>query len=273
MLHDGLHSGYNTVKQKLKGITPTCLIVLGSGLNKVLSDVEVAVRLPYTEIPGIKCSTVSGHEGVLEIIKLEEKYIAVLRGRSHIYEGYTASEVVRLHRILALLGVKKAILTNAAGSTSLRHKPGEIMLLKDCINMTGQTPLSTDEARSLGETFVDMSEPFSSKLRKEIKKIAAQLKIKLKEGVYAWMHGPQYETAAEVKMMNKLGADLVGMSTVPEVLALRQMGIEVVGISTVTNYGTGVRAGKKLSHSEVKKVGRETSHKLDILLKSLIKII
>ena len=286
MLHDGVHSGNNIIdglaeplrsttlflKEKLEGITPDYMVVLGSGLSTVLSsDVEILTSIKYSDIPGSSGATVSGHSGILELIKCEGKIVAVLRGRLHTYEGHSATDVVRTVRALSILGVKKAILTNAAGGTSLKHKPGTFILLKDHINMTGLTPLSSAEAKSIGVTFVDLSQPYSLKLRKEIKKQAVKLKIGLREGVYAWMPGPQYETASEVRMMKNAGVDVVGMSTVPEVIALNQLHTEVAVLSMVTNYGTGVKKDKKLSHEEVKEIGLKTANKLDNLLKSLIK--
>lgn len=245
--------------------------MLGSGLSKILSnDVVSLKKIPYSKIPNVPRSTVSGHDGVLDIIKYKQKTIAVMRGRFHVYEGNHPDDTVRLLRALGLTGIKHAILTNAAGSTSLKHKPGNILLVKDHLNMTALTPLSSNEARSIGPTFVDVSEPYSLKLRAKIKTIAKKHKVKVAEGVYAWMIGPQYETAAEVRMMNKNGADAVGMSTVAEVLALRQMDIDVACISTITNYGTGVIKGKKLSHDEVKIAAKKMQSSLDKILKSLI---
>ncbi len=285
MFHDGLHSRNNTIKKlpgklgkaaaylskKIGKYSPETVIVLGSGLSDVFSGVEILHSIPYSSIPGIPKAIVSGHRGVLEIVMFGGKKIAVMRGRFHIYEGNTPDDAVRLLRVLVLLGVRTAMLTNASGSTSLKNKPGELALIKDHINITNLTPLSSDEAHSLGGGFLDMSEPYSVEIRKKVKDISKKLNIKISEAVYACMRGPQYETAAEVKMLNKLGADVVGMSTVPEVIALRQLGVRVACITTVTNYGTGVKKGKTLSHSEVKETSGKTAHKLDKILKLLLK--
>ncbi len=266
-----LSQTYSYLSKELIGIKPQIVVVLGSGLGKILSkDVISLKKISYSDIPNIPESRVSGHDGILDIIKYKEKIVAVMRGRFHTYEGDTPDEVVRLLRALGLCGIKTAILTNATGSTSLKHKPGTFLLVKDHINMTAQTPLYSNEARSLGTTFVDVSEPYSLELRSKIKIAAKKNKTKMPEGVYAWMIGPQYETVAEVKMLNKLGADVVGMSTVAEVIALRQMNIETACISTVTNYGTGVLKGKKLSHEEVKNAGMKIGFTLDKLLKATI---
>jgi len=285
VLHDGLHSR-DTVINNLPGqlgeaatylqseigkYAPEFIIVLGSGLSDVFSGAEILCSIPYSSIPGIPKAIVSGHRGVLEIVKFEGKMIAIMRGRFHIYEGNSPDDAVRLLRILVLLGAKTAILTNASGSTSLKNKPGELALIKDHINITNLTPLSSDEAHSLGGGFLDMSEPYSAEIRKKIKGIAKKLNIKISEAVYACMRGPQYETGSEIKMLKKLGADVVGMSTVPEVIALRQLGVKVGCITTVTNYGTGVKKGKTLSHTDVKDMGKKVAHKLDKLLKLLLK--
>ncbi len=250
---------------------PEIIIVLGSGLSEVLADVKIIRDIPYSDIPGTPVSTVSGHKRVLSIAEYKSKIVAILRGRLHTYEGYSPDDIVRIIRSLALLGAHSAIVTNAAGSTSKKNKPGDIVILKDHINMSYQTPLISLEAKALGETFVDMSEPYNNKLRKKIMAAAKSDKIKLHEGVYACSKGPQYETAAEVRMLNKIGADVVGMSTVPEVIALRQLNVDVVGISTVSNYGTGV-IESKLSHQEVKVAGQKVSKTLDKLIKIIVEI-
>lgn len=285
MLYDSHHSGNIAIeglaeplkkttlflKEELKNSVPEVMIILGSGLGAILGNISVIKSIEYKNIPGAPVSTVSGHKGCLDIIKINNKVVAVMRGRFHTYENYSPDDVVRIIRALAILGTKKTIITNACGSTSKKHKPGTLAIIKDHINLTGLSPLISSEARSIGETFVDLSEPYSKELIKHIEKVAKKLNITLYEGVYAWMRGPQYETASEVKMLNKLGADFVGMSTVPEVIALRQLGIEVAGLSVVTNYGTGVLKGKKLSHQEVKDTGHKVTKTLDKLLQGVLK--
>ena len=211
---------------------PEIMIVLGSGLSEVMADAKIIKEIPYSDIPGTPVSTVSGHKGVLTIAEYKGKTLAILRGRFHTYEGYSTDDVVRIIRSLALLGAHSAIVTNAAGSTSKKNGPGDIVVLKDHINMSYQTH----------------------------------------EGVYACSKGPQYETAAEVRMLNKIGADVVGMSTVPEVIALRQLNVDIVGLSTVSNYGTGV-SDSMLSHQEVKVAGQKVSKTLDKLIKIIVDII
>lgn len=281
---DSLPASINkTVRYLTKRIgdkKPSTLLILGSGLGSVLSTqtkfsdgqrpIKKLLSVPYSEIPGVPISTVSGHAGVLEILDYNGKIIALMRGRLHTYEGYTCEEVVRIMRALAILGLKTAIITNAAGSTCTKFGPGDIALIKDHVNMTGITPLVSDEARAIGETFIDMTDVYCKKTRKKIILKAKELGIKIKEGVYAWMRGPQYETPAEIKMLRKLGIDLVGMSTVPEVIALRQFGIKIIGISTVSNYGSGVKKGAKITHTEVKVAGTKISKNLDKILKATI---
>ncbi|HOW17304.1 MAG TPA: purine-nucleoside phosphorylase [bacterium] len=271
MFHDRMCSRnvnitYSYLSKKLKGIKPDILVILGSGLSKVLANKKPIISIPYSKIPKTPTSTVSGHDGVLDIIRYNDKIVAVMRGRFHVYEGNSPDDTVRLLRALYLCGVRTAILTNAAGSTSIKHKPGDLIILKDHINMTGLTPLASKEAEAMAPMFTDLSEPYCLKLRTKIKKIAKKLGIKTTEGVYAWMHGPQYETRSEVKMLKSLGVDVVGMSTVAEVLALRHLDVKLACISTVTNYGTGVKAGKTLSHEEVKQMGIKTSEKLNSIL-------
>lgn len=270
MAKNKLKKTYNYLAKRLKGMEPEAVIILGSGLSGILADADSIKKIPYTKIPHVPKPTVSGHQGILDIVRYQKKIVAVMRGRFHVYEGNHPDDTVRLLRALILCGIKSAILTNAAGSTSTRHKPGELMLLKDHINVTALTPLSSDEARSMGPTFVDVSEPYSIKLRNKIKAAAKKNRVKINEGVYAWMTGPQYETAAEVRMLNKNGADAVGMSTVAEVLALRQMDVQTACISTITNYGTGVIKGKKLSHDEVKTAAKKVQSSLDKILKATI---
>lgn len=285
MSNDGLHRGninleglpeqlkqpLTFLENKLGKDRPEVLIVLGSGLSDVMSGVKVLHSIPYSSIPQLPLSTVSGHLGVLELVEYNGKKIAIMRGRFHIYEqGNTPDNTVRLIRVIGLLGIKAAILSSASGSTSLKHKPGALILMKDHIDITRLSPLSSEEASTLGPRFVDVSELYSIKLRKKILSAAKKERIKICEGVYAYMKGPQYETAAEVHMMGRLGADLVGMSTVHEVIALRQLNIDTAFISTATNYGTGVVKGKKLNHEEVKEIGKKTSANLDRLLKRVL---
>lgn len=265
-LPKNLRKTYSYISKKLKNLNPDIVVVLGSGLSNVLADKASIKKIPYSKIPCVPRATVSGHDGVLDIIEYNKKIIAIMRGRFHTYEGNTPDDTVRLLRALALYGAKTVILTNAAGSTSIKHKPGDLIILKDHINMTGLTPLSSKEARTIAPTFVDLSEPYCKKLRSNIKKAATKNKIKTTEGTYAWMTGPQYETVSEVKMLKQIGADVVGMSTVAEVLALRQLGVKVACISTVTNYGTGVKKGTTLSHKEVKEAGIKSSEKLNKIL-------
>ncbi|MBN1114961.1 MAG: purine-nucleoside phosphorylase [Oligoflexia bacterium] len=252
---------------KLGAIRPECLVILGSGLNNVLEDINTLYTFRYKDITGIPGSSVSGHKGILQFCEYEGQVIAIMRGRLHIYEGYHCDDVVRLPRAIAFLGAKTAFITNAAGSTSVQNRPGDIVLINDHINTTGLSPLGSDEARMIGEQFIDMGQAYSRELGSDILKAARKNSIKLKQGVYAWTRGPQYETAAEIRALKKMGVSVVGMSTVPEVIALHQMGTRIACVSSVTNFCTGVRKDHTLSHEEVKENGKKVSQKLDGIIR------
>jgi purine-nucleoside phosphorylase len=258
------------LKDRLKNLKIDFMIVLGSGLSSVLSDVEKIDSIPYHEIPNINKSKVTGHKSTLDILKHEGKTIAVLRGRTHVYRRNTPSETVRLIRALALLGVKTSILTNASGSTRKDFAPGDIIIVKDHIKLSDKTPLTDVEGSSIGESFIDMTNAYSPNLQTKLEESFKENKIEVKKGVYMYMHGPSYETASEVKMIKTLGADVVGMSTVFETIAMRQLGVEVAGLSIVTNYGTGV-VKEKIAHDKVTEIGSIASKKLDLIFKSFIK--
>lgn len=237
------------------GEAPQVLVVLGSGLSPFVDILDSAKKIHTSGIPGVPASTVQGHAGILAIgsLKLEKgsssRQVGILAGRVHGYEGHHPSRVVFLLRALRVWGVKKFILTNAAGSTSRNFKPGSMVLLRDHLNFTGQNPLIGTELFE-GPRFQDVSNLYAKDWRKKIIKIARSLRIPLKEGVYAGVLGPNFETAAEIKMFARLGATMVGMSTVWEALALHQMGAVVAGLSCITNFGTGV-SNSSLNHQEV----------------------
>lgn len=269
---NSLKSTFEFLNKEFKNLNlnPSISITLGSGLSSVFNDLKSILKIKYNDIPGVPTSTVKGHSGVLDILEYEKKHIAVMRGRIHPYEyGNTPDDSVRILRVLALLGVKKSILTNAAGSLHLKNKVGSLMLIKDHIKLSHLTPLTSLEAKSIGPTFVDMTDAYSERIRDMIKKISKKNKINIAEGVYAYMHGPQYETSAEIKMLKTLGADAVGMSTALETIALKQLNIEVACISIMTNYGTGIK--KSVDHSSVTDVASKAAKKLDIILKELVK--
>ena len=229
---------------------PTVALVLGSGLGDFADTLEEAVRIPYSEIPNFPLPTVPGHSGALVFGRKRGQNVVVLQGRIHYYEGLPQQEIALPIRVLAALGVKTLVLTNACGGVNLSFKPGDLMLISDHINLSGQNPLIGPNLDAFGPRFPDMSDLYTASLRAAIKEKAAANGIALQEGVYAMYSGPNYETPAEIRMFRVLGADTVGMSTVPEALVAGHCGMQVVGVSCITNMAAGVLP-QKLSHAEV----------------------
>ncbi len=238
------------IKQKIQA-TPTVGLVLGSGLGDFVNQLTDKVIIPYEEIPHFKTTTVFGHDGKLIFGKINQTAVIVMQGRFHAYEGYSYDEVVFPSRVMALMGVKCIILTNAAGSVNLNYHPGQLVLIKDHINLSGGNPLIGKNIDAFGPRFPDMSDTYNKTAREIILKASKKLNHFIHEGVYAGMMGPTYETPAEIKMIRILGGDMVGMSTVPEAIAINHMGVKVVGISCITNYGSGIKE-EKLSHDDIK---------------------
>ena len=235
-------------------------IVLGSGLGALVDEVDSILALPYEEIPGLPVSTVAGHVGRFVFGKLGGVKVVMAQGRVHLYEGRTAEEVTAGVRLMAGMGIKRLVLTNAAGTLNPAHPPGGWMMLSDHLNLTGTTPLLG------GANFIDMSEVYSSALRTRFRELAVEEKIVLHEGVYASLLGPQYETPAEIRMLQRMGADAVGMSTVLEAIQARALGLEVAGFSCLTNWGAGL-GQPTLDHHEVLETGKVAGGQLVRLLK------
>jgi purine-nucleoside phosphorylase len=235
-------------------------IVLGSGLGALVDEVDSILALPYEEIDGMPVSTVTGHAGRFVFGKLGGVKVVVAQGRVHLYEGRTAEEVTAGVRFMAGIGISRLVLTNAAGTVNPAHPPGSWMMLSDHLNLTGTTPLLG------GPNFIDMSEVYSRALRARFRELAAEEKIVLHEGVYASLLGPQYETPAEIRMLQRIGADAVGMSTALEAIQARALGIEVAGFSCLTNWGAGLGQAT-LDHREVLETGQEAGGQLVRLLK------
>ena len=230
---------------------PNVAIVLGSGLGKLADNIANPIIIPYEEIPGFPKPTVAGHGGKLVLGKIEKNNVAVMQGRVHLYEGHSPETVVLPVRTLGLLGVKTLVLTNAAGGINPAFAPGELMVIRDHINLQGCNPLTGPNDDSLGTRFPDMSEAYNKNLSDMIVEKAMELGIDIRNGVYAGMTGPTYETPAEINMLKTLGADAVGMSTVAECIAANHMGINVCGVSLITNLAAGI-SKTKLTHEEVK---------------------
>jgi purine-nucleoside phosphorylase len=244
-------------------------VVLGSGLGAFAGHLENAVSIPYDTIPGWPPSRIVGHEGRVVVGTCAGRTVAVLSGRAHFYEGHDLQTVVFGTRVLGLLGVKALILTNAAGGINTGFAQGALMLIDDHINLMGSNPLIGPNDDRLGERFPDMSAAYSPRLRAIARDVAADRHIPLAHGVYVAVHGPSYETPAEIRAFRALGADAVGMSTVPEVIAARHMGIEVLGISCITNMAAGVLPAP-LDHEEVMETARRVGGQFIALLEGII---
>ena len=231
-------------------IQPRVGVILGSGLGDVVDAVEIDAAIPYGEIPGAKASTVVGHSGRMILGRSGGVPVAIMQGRVHFYEGYEMPEVMFLSRVLARLGIGKLIVTNAAGGVNTSYHAGDLMLISDHINLMGVNPLRGPNLDALGLRFPDMTEAYPESLRAVAKEVAREIGLELKEGVYLALSGPTYETPAEIRAFRTLGADAVGMSTVPEVIAMAHMNIPVLGISCITNMAAGILK-QKLTHQEV----------------------
>ena len=236
--------------RKQSTVAPEIGVILGSGLGNVVDAIETDASIPYSEIPGAKASTVVGHQGRMLVGRAGNVPVVVMQGRVHFYEGYEMEEVLFLSRVIGRLGIKKLIVTNAAGGINTSFKPGDLMLISDHINFMGVNPLRGPNLEELGVRFPDMSEAYPESLRTVAKEVAQEIGILVQEGVYLALSGPTYETPAEIRAFRTLGADAVGMSTVPEVIAMSHMGIPVLGISCITNMAAGILK-QKLTHSEV----------------------
>nr|WP_296153208.1 purine-nucleoside phosphorylase [uncultured Peptoniphilus sp.] len=249
-------------------IKPEIGIILGSGLGDFAESIENPTRIPYGEIPGFKQSTVEGHSGELILGSLKGKHIVAMKGRIHFYEGFDIQDVVYPVKILCGLGIEKLIVTNAAGGVNRNFKPGTLMLINDQINFNGKNPLIGPND-PVGDRFPDMSYAYDGVLLEKAREIAKDLNINYETGVYMYMTGPSYETPAEVRMASILGADAVGMSTVPEVIIARHRGIKVIGISCITNMAAGV-LDQPLDHEEVIRVSAEVSDDFKKLVTGIV---
>lgn len=258
--------------ERLSAVRPRVALVLGSGLGAFAGELPGAVEVPYAGIPHWPHSTAIGHAGKLVLGCLESVPVAVMAGRVHFYEGYSLKEVVFPTRVLGSLGVKSLILTNAAGGIRLDLNQGALVLISDHLNLQGGSPLVGPNEERFGPRFPDMSEAYDHRYRELARQAAAGLGIKLHEGVYAALSGPSYETPAEIRYLRDIGADVVGMSTVPEVIAANHMGMKVLGISCVTNMAAGI-LDQKISHQEVLETGERVKDQMIALLKAIIPLL
>ncbi len=249
------------------GHQPRIGIVLGSGLSEACGQLEDRREIPFEDIPHWPRGDVAGHGGAFAAGKLGRTPVAVLLGRVHLYEGHPASAVVFGVRVLGLLGVRSLILTNAAGAIQPSWQPGSLALIRDHLNLQGVNPLAGPNEERFGPRFPDLSEPYCGAYRQAAQRAAAELGIELLEGVYAAVLGPSYETPAEIRYLRTIGADMVGMSTVPETIAARHMGMKVLAVSVITNKAAGI--GGVLSHEEVLATGKQALPRLTALVRAV----
>ena len=251
---------------------PEIGIILGTGLGGMVDKIKVFHTLPYEKIPNFPLSTVEGHSGKLIFGEIGNKKVVVMQGRFHFYEGYTMNEVVFPVRVMKLLGIKKLVVSNASGGVNPSFKIGDIMIISDHINLFPHNPLIGENIDELGPRFPDMSDAYDKKLIQKAKKIAEKSGIKLVKGVYAGLTGPNLETPAEYFYIRSIGADTVGMSTVPEVIAARHMGITCFGISVITDLGV---PGKivKVTHEDVQKAAKEAEKKINKFIEGFFEVI
>lgn len=257
-------------KRLLADKRPQTAVILGSGLGSVADAVEDPLTIDYAAIEGFPRTTVAGHSGKMIVGRLGQSEVLCLQGRFHLYEGHRPQVIAEVVNALKAVGVNRLIVTNAAGSLNPEFTPGSLMLIKDHINFSGQNPLVGANDESTGPRFPDMSNAYDRDMRRQAKELAAKLGINLPEGVYLMVLGPNFETAAEIRAFRTLGADAVGMSTVPEVIAAVHAGIKVLAVSAVTNFGTRLQE-TPLSHEETIAGAARASSALTALITNYIK--
>ena len=249
---------------------PVYGVILGSGLGGFTDDIQIEYTLPYTEIPNFPVSTVEGHKGALVFGTIGDKKVVAMQGRFHFYEGYDMKQVTFPVRVMKYLGVQKLIVSNASGGVNSNYKVGSIVVIKDHINMMPEHPLHGKNDQRFGPRFVNMSEPYSRKMIAKAKEIAKDLGIVVQDGIYLGLQGPTFETLAEYKMVKNLGADCVGMSTVPEVIVARHMEMETFGVSVITDMGDEDNI-EEVNHAEVLKAAEAAEPDVRRLIQELIK--
>ena len=257
------------VRSALDGRRPEIAITLGSGLGDLAERLDAPLTIPYKEIPHFPVSTVSGHKGQFVCGKLGGKEALCMQGRFHYYEGYDLKQVTMPVRVMKLLGIDSLLVTNAAGGINTGFHAGTLMLIEDHLNLTGENPLIGENLDAFGDRFFDMTVAYDKEYRTLAKATAEELNIPLATGVYAWLTGPNFETPAEIRYLRTIGADAVGMSTVPEVLVARHSGIRVLGISCSTNLAAGM-TDNTLSHEEVKETADRVQNEFIRLVTGIV---
>lgn len=272
-LYDRASEAARYIMAKAKARTPRVAVVLGSGLGGVAEAVQDGVEIPYSEIPHFVTSTVQGHEGKLIIGSCGGVDVVLLKGRVHFYEGYSMEEVTLPVRVFNVMGIRSLILTNAAGGAAPHLLTGSLMAITDHINLMGENPLRGPNDDRFGARFPDMTGVYTPSYVEAAHEIAREMGVVLFEGVYMALRGPTYETPAEIRMMRKLGADAVGMSTVPEATVARHCGMNVLAISCITNVAAGLTSGE-ISHSDVMIVGESAGkHLAELIVRVIPRIV
>ena len=256
------------IKEKTN-FTPEYGVILGSGLGSFTDDIQIEFTLPYAEIPNFPVSTVQGHKGALVFGTIGTKKVVAMQGRFHFYEGYSMKEVTFPVRVMKYLGVEKLIVSNASGGVNSNYNVGDIVLIKDHVNMMPEHPLRGKNDDRFGPRFVNMSESYSKNMIAKAKELAKKLNIEVKDGIYLGLQGPTFETLAEYKMVKNIGADCVGMSTVPEVIVARHMEMETFGLSVITDMGNEENI-ETISHYEVLEAAKSAEPKVRLLIRELI---
>ena len=263
-----LKEAYDSIKSKIPYV-PEVVVTLGSGLGDFVNNLKIDGAIDYKDIKNFPKATNQNHKGRFVFTEIKGVKTLVMQGRIHFYEGYSTMEAVRPIRLAAMIGAKKFIVTNAAGACNKNYKQGDLMIIKDHISLFIKNPLIGENVEELGTRFPDMTDVYDKDIRKVIKKVATKNKIKMQEGVYMQLSGPTYETATEVKLLGKFGADAVGMSTVIEVIAARHAGLKIGGISVITNMCTGL-SKVKLSDDDVRETASKIAKKFEKLIVGII---
>lgn len=262
----------NFIKERLGNFNPQIAIILGSGLGALSDEIEEKIIIKYEEIPNFPVSTVEGHAGELIVGKLNGIEILAMNGRFHFYEGYDLKETTFPIRVFKLIGIKKLILTNASGGINTEFEVGDFMVINDYLSFFAESVLRGKNLNEFGDRFIDMSETFDKEMSNKLKEIIKKHTGKEHEGVYAYMKGPTFETPAEIRALRILGADSVGMSTVPEAVVAHHCGIKCVAVTCITNMAAGV-LNEKLSHEDVKQTAEKVKFKFKDIIKEYVSII
>ena len=265
---DKVQETVSYIKEKTN-FNPEYGVILGSGLGSFTEDINIEFTLPYGEIPNFPVSTVQGHKGALVFGTIGDKKVVAMQGRFHFYEGYSMKEVTFPVRVMKYLGIEKLVVSNASGGVNSNYEVGSIVVLKDQINMMPEHPLRGKNDERFGPRFLNMSEPYSVKMIAKAKELAGKFDIKVQDGIYLGLQGPTFETLAEYKMVKILGADCVGMSTVPEVIVARHMDMECFGLSVITDMGDEDSI-ETVSHDEVLAAAKKAEPNVRKLIKELI---